>query len=31
MSSRAGTVMVRPGPFCVPVCGMTDVCPNLPP
>jgi hypothetical protein len=36
MSSRAGTVVVRPVPFCVPGsgitdCGMTDVCPNLPP
>jgi hypothetical protein len=31
MSSRAGTVMVRLVPFCVPVCGMIDVCPNLPP
>ena len=31
MSRRAGTVAVRPVPFCVPVCGITDVCPNLPP
>ncbi len=30
MSSRAGTVAVRPVPLCVPVCGITDVCPNLP-
>src|SRR6516162_822634 len=31
MSSRAGTVAVRPVPFCVAVYAMTDVCPNLPP
>jgi hypothetical protein len=31
MSSRAGTVAVRPVPCCVPVCGITDVYPNLPP
>jgi len=31
MSSRAGTVAVRPVPFCMAVCGITDVCPNLPP
>src|SRR6516164_6833011 len=31
MSSRAGTVAVRPVPFCVTVCGITDVCPNLSP
>jgi hypothetical protein len=31
MSSRAGTVAVRPVLLCVPVCGITDVCPNLPP
>jgi len=31
MSSRAGTVAVRPGPIRVCVCGITDACPNLPP
>jgi hypothetical protein len=31
MSSRAGTVAVRPVPSCMDVCGITDVCPNLPP
>jgi hypothetical protein len=31
MSSRAGTVAVRAVPFSVAVCGITDVCPNLPP
>src|SRR3984957_17214027 len=31
MSSRAGTVTVRPSSFIMAVCGITDVCPNLPP
>jgi hypothetical protein len=31
MSSRAGTVTVRPSSFAMAVCGITDVCPNLPP
>src|SRR5580658_6504699 len=31
MSSRAGTVAVRPGAIRVCVCGITDACPNLPP
>src|SRR5260370_18492269 len=31
MSSRAGTVAVRPVLFCMAVCGITDVCPTLPP
>ena len=31
MSSRAGTVAVRLVPFCLAVCGITDVCPNLAP
>ena len=31
MNSRAGTVVVRPVPFRMAVCGITDVCPNLPP
>jgi hypothetical protein len=31
MSSRAGTVAVRPVPFCVAVCAITDAYPNLPP
>jgi hypothetical protein len=33
MSSRADTVAVRPvlSCVCVPVCGITGVCPNLPP
>ena len=31
MSSRAGTVAVRPGLTRVCVCGITDACPNLPP
>jgi hypothetical protein len=31
MSSRAGTVAVRPVLFCMAVCGITDVCPNLAP
>jgi len=31
MSSRAGTVAVRPVPISVCVCGITDACPNLPP
>jgi hypothetical protein len=31
MSSRAGTVAVRPVLLCMAVCGITDVCPNLPP
>jgi hypothetical protein len=30
MSSRAGTVAVRPVLFRMAVCGITDVCPNLP-
>src|SRR5579864_7110024 len=30
MSSRAGTVTVRPSSFFMAVCGITDVCPNLP-
>jgi hypothetical protein len=29
MSSRAGTVAVRPVLFRMAVCGITDVCPNL--
>src|ERR1700738_1867656 len=31
MSSRAGTVAVRSVLVCMDVCGITDVCPNLPP
>jgi hypothetical protein len=31
MSSRAGTVAVRASWFVMAVCGITDVCPNLPP
>ncbi len=31
MSSRAGTVAVRPGLIRISVCGITDACPNLPP
>jgi hypothetical protein len=31
MSSRAGTVAVRASSFVMAVCGITDVCPNLPP
>jgi len=31
MSSRAGPVTVRPSSFFMAVCGITDVCPNLPP
>jgi hypothetical protein len=31
MSSRAGTVAVRTGPFAVSLPGITDACPNLPP
>src|ERR1700747_643981 len=31
MSSRAGTVAVRPVLVCMDVCGITDVCPHLPP
>ena len=29
MSRRAGTVAVWPVLFCMAVCGITDVCPNL--
>jgi hypothetical protein len=31
MSTRADTVAVWRVLFCVPVCGIADVCPNLPP
>jgi len=31
MSSRAGTVTVRTEPLAVPLVGITDACPNLPP
>ena len=31
ISSRAGTVAVRAGPFVVPLSGITDARPNLPP
>jgi hypothetical protein len=31
ISSRAGTVAVRAVPLSVPLAGITDVCPNLPP